>query len=308
MEMWSKLKDFIKIQETNKPGYQIYDKLVFEEVEDAKNYELPNIPEKCLYDTNRIRAHKKQRIYLVQSKDYSSEDNIDISLIKRKDLYDKTRKLEGYYHIAAIQVLIKYLGNAGLDIPVRISIRDERQLDVKQSIIGIWSSNLYTGAVYTEMQLDCLLNISDKNIDQALRLAVKADNQVLEGSKNLAISTRCYIQWQESVQPFRKEIRTEKGKIDPGQAVVIKSGKFDVCTIPQPIPIDSLTYNLEFDFPNRKPKLQRGESSTTNYIIQGENSLRIRLKTPEHLSSSRSRRHDEKNFNKFKDDENSEDE
>ncbi|UML14524.1 movement protein [Viola yellow mottle virus] len=297
----SNLMDRLKIKEIEKPSYQIYDKLVFEEVEDAKNFDLPKIQENCLYETKRIKKHGSKRIYLVKSKDVSAADKVNIPFITSKDLYDELRKNHGYYHIAAIQILVRYLGNAGLDIPIRLIVRDERQMDTQKSIMGLWSSNLYTGAVYTMMELDYCLSATDRNIDSALRLSVIADNNVMEGSKNLAVSIKTYLQWHDAVQPFRKPLENGEGKVAPGSAIVIKSSSMDVTTIPQPIPIDALTYNLEFDFPKRDRKIKVGESSNTDYVIQGNNSLKIRLKEPEHLALGRSKRFNQARFEEYLD-------
>lgn len=203
MSLLKKLSDKFSVTEnkTHK-SYQFYDKITFEEVDDATNYSLKELPEKVVYETNRVNRHQSKRIYLAKTKDYSSDKEITISVLKKSEIKDDIRKEYGYFHIAAIQILVKWLGNAGIDILVKIAIRDERHLDTEKSILGLWSSNLYTGAVYTVLYMDYMFSAADKNIDQILTVYVKPSIDLLEGSKALAVSTKLYMSWIDTPHPF----------------------------------------------------------------------------------------------------------
>lgn len=103
-----------------------------------------------------------------------------------------------------MQILVKWLGNAGIDIPIKLAIRDERILDEEKYIIELWSSNHYTGAVYTVLYTEYMFSAEDKNIDSILTIYVKPTLDLLEGSKAVAISTKIYMSWNEVPHPFRK--------------------------------------------------------------------------------------------------------
>lgn len=169
------------------------DQITYEGVDNASNYSISRLPEKVLYETNRPDRHSTKRMYKMTTRDYSSEGTIKIAACKRGDIMDDFRKEKGYFHIAAVQILVKWLGNSGIDIPLQIAIRDERLSDPKQSILGLWSSNLYSGAVYTELFTDLLFSAAEKNIDQILTIQFKPTVERLEGSKALAVSVNTYM-------------------------------------------------------------------------------------------------------------------
>lgn len=71
--------------------------------------------------------------------------------------------------------------------PVSIALRDTRILDVQKSIIGLMSSNLYTGNVYAVVYTDLTFSAHDSNIGHVLNLQVKASIDLLPGSKSISI-------------------------------------------------------------------------------------------------------------------------
>lgn len=86
----------------------------------------------------------------------------------------------------AIQVVARWLGNPGLDIPFRVVFRDERLVDPERSILGIWSTNLYTGAAYAEMHLDMLISAGDENKVDSISVKAKAEIKMMPGSKGVS--------------------------------------------------------------------------------------------------------------------------
>lgn len=229
------------------------------------------------------------------TRDYSSEGTIKIAACERGDIMDDFRKEKGYFHIAAVQILVKWLGNSGIDIPLQIAIRDERLSDPKQSILGLWSSNLYSGAVYTELFTDLFFSAAEKNIDQILTIQAKPTVERLEGSKALAVSVNTYMSWIDVPHPFRKrDAEFNKGSLQRGKSVIIKSSNMDVSAIPQPIPVEGLTYDLDFDFERKRPPLKIGEANEVDYMLKTKKGISLRLKQPVESSiGSTSRRYKE---------------
>ena len=175
---WSDLKN--KITHVKKyPSWQLYEKITIQEVDNAQNYNLTEIPRKVLYETNKAKCLGKKHIFLAKTKDYNSTDEIHISAITKADLFQELQKSKelkkedprrGYFNISALQILVKYLGNPGKDIPVKIAITDDRCIDPEQSINGLISSNLYTGAFYSVLFMDLTFSAADQNIDEILKI------------------------------------------------------------------------------------------------------------------------------------------
>lgn len=145
-----RVKNQLKWILTERPNkkYQIYDRITLEESDAASNMGLKVLPEKLFYETNRKDKGPNKRIYQAKFRDYTSDKKIKVSIISDQDLEECGRNDFGYYHIAGIQVLVKWLGCAGTNIPVQIAIRDERLKDPTESIIKLWSGNLFEGIIY----------------------------------------------------------------------------------------------------------------------------------------------------------------
>ena len=206
-----------------------------------------------------------------------------------KELYGAQTRTIGYYNIAAVQILIKWLGNSGVDIPIKISIRDLRILNKEKSILGLWSSNLYTGAVYTILALDHTISAMDKHIEDSLVLDIKAGIDLQPGSKSLSISVCTYSSWISESHPFR--CRTGEfglSELKVGKSIYLKPRDMDVMNVPQPIPIDELNYDLDFVFTDQTP-LKPSVSSQVKYCVNSSQGLNIRLAKPK-LVKTRSNR------------------
>lgn len=81
--------------------------------------------------------------------------------------------------------MVKWLGCAGTDIPVQIAVRDERLKDVQQSVLKLWSGNLFEGTIFGEFFCDITLSAQDTRVPEALTLSVQAFVDMKEGSKAL---------------------------------------------------------------------------------------------------------------------------
>lgn len=207
-----------------------------------------------------------------------------------KELYSQQLKTHGYYHIAAIQILVKWLGNAGTDIPIKISIRDCRNLDKQKSILGLWSSNLYTGAIYTIMSLDYTISANDKNISDCLVLDVTAGVDLLEGSKSLAVTIQTYSSWILHPHAHRKrDGQYGLDELKDGKSIYLKPRDMDIINVPAPIPINELSYDLNFEF-NEEQRHKPQVGNKVKYCVETNKGLSIRLHQPNNLCKSQSSR------------------
>lgn len=69
----------------------------------------------------------------------------------------------------------------------------------------------------------------------------------------------------------------------------------DVSAIPQPIPVEELTYDLDFDFERKCPLLKIGEANEVDYMLKTKKGISLGLKQPveSSIGSSTSRRYKE---------------
>ena len=277
--------------DNKKNDYQIHDSISFEEVDDASNYKLTELPLKLLYETNKLsKEQKSQRLFLTRMKDHPTDKAIRIHVFDVKDLFGSINRKTGYYNIAALQILVKFLGNAGIDIPIKVSIRDLRIRGKQESIIGLWSSNLYSGAVYIELTVDMTLSVNDANIEDCLVIDVFADIDMEPGSKAIAVVTQLYASYTPNPNPFRtRDGQYGMNKLKEGKTVYIKPSDMDVVNIPQPIPIEDLNYDLEFEFTDYvKPKPR--VSNTVKYAVETSKGLHVKLESPRKPSRTKSSR------------------
>lgn len=276
---------FRKIITGKKAEYQTFERITYQEVDDARNFKMKTIPEKALYETNRAKSEKERLMFKMTSKDYSSEGRIRINIIDpdeiRKDCPDYGSY--GYLNISCVQILVKWLGNAGVNIPLKIAMIDERLSDPKQGIIGLYSTNLFSGAAYTEIHTDFTLSMKDQNLSEAFVIIIDPTINMTEGSRAISIGINTYMNWNEFGRAYR--VRDSEGintgSLRKGKSVVIKSQRMDVRAIPQPIPVDKLDYDLDFAFPKaRKVITQAGTSTEVEHTYSTKKELHVRLSEP----------------------------
>lgn len=97
-----------------------------------------------------------------------------------------------------------------------------------------------------------------------------------------------------------------KNNLQKGKTAVIKSSGMDVRSIPQPIPVEELNWDLEFDFPRKNPILHVGETSQVEYKLKTRDNLNIRLKRPIIPKVGTSRRFQQNKFEEVLDNSESE--
>lgn len=286
---WSDIKD--KITHVKKyPSWQLYEKITVQEVDDAQNYSLAEIPRKVLYETNRAKSLGKKHIFLAKTKDYNSSDEINISAITKADLFEEIKQSgklknesprKGYFNISAVQILVKYLGNPGKDIPVKIAITDDRCINPETSINGLISSNLYTGAFYSVLFMDLTFSAADENIDEILKIFVKTQVEMIQGSLSTAVSIKVYCSWTEEPHSFRKRDDVfNLNNVSKGQTLILKTSGQSLMEVPKPIPVEEVSWDLEFDFNKNKQTKRIASTSDVAYKLKYGDNLYVKLKAP----------------------------
>nr|GMD55781.1 movement protein [Ipomoea batatas] len=188
------------VRHVEKPEYQNYGKLTFIEIDDVINYKLLDHPSKTLFDVKRANKEKGEIMIRTNTRDLSCGKDILLSVFEEEDF----TKIEGYYHVALVQVMVMWLGNTMQDIPLTIVALDDRLADEKQKIMGIFSSNLYPGATYTELYTDLTISARDptKLQDFLLNIKAKMDFEVPQ-SLGLSVSLKVTYSWTPRPQTFR---------------------------------------------------------------------------------------------------------
>ena len=96
-------------------------------------------------------------------------------------------------YVVLVQVAIKLLTRETLNSSVLPCLRDDKHLRVNDSLLGMMETSLHNGPVYFNCYPNFALNLSGKNIMDALTLNIKIDGYYMkEGSKPLAIIYRIY--------------------------------------------------------------------------------------------------------------------
>nr|GMD92188.1 movement protein [Ipomoea batatas] len=191
---------FVRHVET--PEYQNYGKLTFIEIDDVINYKLPDHPSKTLFDVKRENKEKGEIMIKTNTRNLSCRKEILLSVFEEDDF----AKTKGYYHVALVQVMVMWLGNTVQDIPLTIVALE------KQKIMGIFSSNLYPWATYTELYTDLTISARDPTKLQAFLLDIKAKVEFeIPQSLGLSVSLKVTYSWTQRPQAFRIRDKS-KGK------------------------------------------------------------------------------------------------
>nr|GMD93582.1 universal stress protein A-like protein [Ipomoea batatas] len=202
-----------------KPEYQNYGKLTFIEIDDVINYKLPDHPSKTLFDVKRENKEKGEIMIKTNTRNLSCRKEILLSVFEEDDF----AKTEGYYHVALVQVMVMWLGNTMQDIPLTIVALDDRLADEKQKIMGIFSSDLYPRATYTELYTDLTISARDPTKLQAFLLDIKAKVEFeIPQSLGLSVSLKVTYSWTLRPQAFR--IRDKMSSIPKYKQKLIERG------------------------------------------------------------------------------------
>lgn len=129
------------------------------------------------------------------------------------------------------------------------------------------------------MYIDILLSATDQNIDQAMTVHVTPSIELKEGSKAISVSIKFYISWISVPFPYRKrDEQFSRSNLERRNAIVIKGNGVDVRNVPQPIPIDNLSWDPDFKFPRNQERHKVGTSTSVEYTTKTKDEYRVVFK------------------------------
>jgi hypothetical protein len=93
-----------------------------------------------------------------------------IEKIKRKIKNVEHRRKIGYFHIGAVQILIKSTFQEGINSPIELLLKDERITNPKDKILGVVEGNLAYVKLKFEIHPNIGIPLSTKRLEQSLTL------------------------------------------------------------------------------------------------------------------------------------------
>lgn len=216
-----RLRDTVKNSMT-----QEYD--IPENLDLLNKWTIPKIDPKMVYKLGTFeKIGFKQVVKTTESSIPLHEEEIVIKLLSQSDIlpYKRTHK---FIHIGCVQVAFRPLTLNGLPESFLASLRDGRNLNWKQSLMGIIESSLALGPVYFDAYPNLSLSLSDSNIFEALTLNVKTHGyNYIPGTEVMCICYRIYYKPLFTLNPMCKKI--EK---DNNETILIETnfGKSNITT------------------------------------------------------------------------------
>ena len=106
-----------------------------------------------------------------QSLALNSDEQV-VQLLNKRDI-DVFKSTYNWMHIGMVQIAFKPLTLKGLPGTFLAALRDARNLDFRQSLMGSIESTVAYGQIYFNTQPNLQLSLTDRNILDALTLNVK---------------------------------------------------------------------------------------------------------------------------------------
>jgi hypothetical protein len=154
---------------------------------------IPKVDYKLVYKLGTFeRLGIKQVVKTTEETISLNKEDMVIKLLTNRDL-SKYKKQYKFLHIGLVQIAFKPLTLEGLPESFVAALRDARNLDWKQSLIGIVQSSLAHGPVYFNVYPNLQLSLSDVNILDSLTLNIKTHGyNYAPGSEVICVCYRIY--------------------------------------------------------------------------------------------------------------------
>ena len=124
-----------------------------------------------------------------------------VQLLNKRDI-DIFKSRYNWMHIGMVQIAFKPLTLKGLPETFLAALRDARNLDFRQSLMGSIESTVAYGPVYFNTQPNLQLSLSDRNILDSLTLNVKTHGyNYAVGSELICLSYRIYYKLLTTSNP-----------------------------------------------------------------------------------------------------------
>jgi len=179
-----------------------------EEVDIPQNLDLlnkwtiPKVNIKTIYDYGWFdKISNKQLIKTTEQSLALNSSEQTIRLLNKRDieLYKSQYK---FLHIGMVQIAFKPLTLKGLPETFLAALRDARNLNFRQSLMGSIESTVAYGPVYFNAQPNLQLSLTDSNILDALTLNVKTHGyNYAPGSELICLSYRIYYKLLATLNP-----------------------------------------------------------------------------------------------------------
>ena len=154
-----------------------------------------------------------------------NENEMILKLLNIQDI-NRYRHSYNYIHIGLVQIAFKPLTLQGLPESFLAVLRDGRNRNWKQSLMGIIQSSLAHGPVYFNVYPNLQLSLTDDNILDALTLNVKTHGyDYIPGSELICICYRIYYRPLVSMNPKCKRINK------PNNETILIESNFDMSKI-----------------------------------------------------------------------------
>lgn len=235
---------FNRFKNSNK---QLIKNQLIEEYEIPKNLDLlnkwtiPSIHPKFIYELGTFEELGFiQTVKTTEENLTMNEDDMTVQLITPQDI-NRYKHIYNYLHIGLVQIAFKPLTLQGLPESFLAVLRDARNKNWKQSLMGIIESSLSHGPVYFNVYPNLQLSLSDRNIFQALTLNVKTHGyNYLPGSEIICICYRIYFKPLKTMNPKCKKVNKPinetiliESNFDMSKITTRKAIKWDEIKFPQ---------------------------------------------------------------------------
>uniref|UniRef100_A0A7N0RGK2 Peptidase A2 domain-containing protein n=1 Tax=Kalanchoe fedtschenkoi TaxID=63787 RepID=A0A7N0RGK2_KALFE len=173
-----------------------------ENLEELNKWIIPKIEVKTLYKLGTFEKFGLKQVVKTTEESVSLDnEQICIKLLSQNDLM-KYSMLYKFIHIGLIQIAFKPLTLKGLPESFIACLRDARNLNYKQSLMGVIQSSLAHGPVYFNVYPNLILSLTDINIFDALTLNVKTHGyNYMPGSELICICYRIYYKPLMTLNP-----------------------------------------------------------------------------------------------------------
>ena len=205
---------------------------LIEEYEVPKNLDLlnkwtiPKIQPKVLYELGTFEELGfVQSVKTTEENLTMNQNEITLKLLSYNDI-NRYQTHYNYLHIGLVQIAFKPLTLQGLPESFLAVLRDARNRNWKQSLMGIIQTSLTNGPVYFNVYPNLQLSLSDVNILDALTLNVKTHGyNYVPGSELICICYRIYFRPLVSMNP-----RCKRTNMSINETILIESN-FDMSKI-----------------------------------------------------------------------------
>ena len=174
---------------------------------------IPRIPKKLLYELGTF-----EDLGLIQTVKTSEEtitlenQEMVIKLLNESDII-KYQKDFNFLHIGLIQIAFKPMTLQGLPESFLAVLRDGRNLNWKQSLMGIMQTSLAHGPVYFDVYPNLQLSLTDANILEALTLNIKTHGyNYMPGSELICVCFRIYFKPLVTMNPKCKRVDKQRNE------------------------------------------------------------------------------------------------